>query len=151
MIPDPQTLNPQTPISNSRIPIPNFQETYGYLACIAAERVANRVENQITSSKSSESTNASPQKGKDRPHPGSVQIINRSGHEKDHAIESWWCKESDKAEVEKGIARKWRVPLIFLIPFCPPPTLEDSFGEFTSMLKQNLYVYPQHTYICAKQ
>ena len=53
---------------------------------------------------------------------------------------------------KQGIARTWRVSLIFLIPFCPPPTLEDSFGEFTSMLKQNLYTYPQHTClnICLK-
>ena len=35
------------------------------------------------------------------PHSDSFQIINRSGDGKDHAIASWWCKESDKAEVEK--------------------------------------------------
>ena len=51
---------------------------------------------------------------------------------------------------KEGIARKSSVPLIFLIPFCPPPTLEDSFGEFTSMLIQNLSIYPQHTYISLK-
>ena len=35
------------------------------------------------------------------PHSDSFQIINWSGDGKDHAIASWWCKESDKAEVEK--------------------------------------------------
>ena len=143
----PKPWFPQFPCSISRRPTDTLHSSGK--SCKSC-RKPNR-----TSSKSSESTNASLQTRRDRPHPGSFQIINRSGDEKGRAIASRWCFDARsrlrRKSNKQGIARKWRVPLIFLFPFCPPPTLEDSFEEFTSMLKQNLYMYPQHTYICLKQ
>ena len=157
MIPDPQLpiLNFPFPIPDSPFPIPilpfqflrDIDTSHSSGKSCKSCRKPNR-----TSGKSLESTNASLQTRRDRLHPGSFQIIKRSGDEKDHAIASWWYARSRirRKSNKQGVASKSSVPLIFLIPFCPPPTLEDSFGEFTSMLIQNLSIYPQHTYICLK-
>ena len=104
MIPDPQLPIPNFPfpIPHSPFPIRPFQflrdidTSHSSGKSCKSCRKPNR-----TSGKSSESTNASLQTRRDRLHPGSFQIIKRSGDEKDHAIASWWCKESDKAEVEQ--------------------------------------------------
>ena len=81
----------------------SFSDTYYvWAACDSSGKgCKSRRKPNRTSGKSSESTNASLQTRRDRLHPGSFQIIKRSGDEKDHAIASWWCKESDKAEVEQ--------------------------------------------------
>ena len=106
MIPDPQLpiLNFPFPIPDSPFPIPilpfqflrDIDTSHSSGKSCKSCRKPNR-----TSGKSSESTNASLQTRRDRLHPGSFQIIKRSRDEKDHAIASWWCKQSDNAEVEQ--------------------------------------------------
>ena len=100
MIPDPQLPIPYSPfdILHSPFSLSNSYKTdtsHSSRKSCKSCRKPNR-----TSGKSSDSTNASLQTRRDQLHPGSFQIIKRSGDEKYHAIASWWCKESDKAEVE---------------------------------------------------
>ena len=49
---------------------------------------------------------------------------------------------------KQGIARKSSVPLIFLIPFCPPPPLEDSFwGIYLNANTKSLHLSSTHLHL----
>ena len=145
LIPKPRSRIPESRFQISRRPTDTLHSSGK--SCKSC-RKPNR-----TSSKSWESTNASLQNGEDRPHPGSFQIINRSGDGKDHAIESWWCKESDKAEVEKTRhCEKMESAVNF-----PYSVLSTSYvrrffwGIYLNAETKSLHVSSTHLHLCKTQ